>query len=192
MNRAIHIILLCLSVLALFMPYLSINFNGETLLSANGFDLMLSLPIESESEDFNFLLGMLDPRVAEFLSGQSRQWDLFLLGISLLSCISIGLSFVKDWAEKPVFATIYLVNIALIFTGKQVYLGLWEEQTAAFFKNLPEEMADMIPKNMVLPEFGTAWWAVLFINSIGIIWMIWRLIEIRRDQQLTIYKGPQN
>jgi hypothetical protein len=50
----------------------------------------------------------------------------------------------------------------------------------------------MIPKNMVLPEFGTAWWAVLFINSIGIIWMIWRILENRRDKQLPIYANSEN
>lgn len=192
MNRSIHVILLSLSVLALFMPYVSINFSGETLLTASGIDLMLSLPIESDSEDFNFLLGMLDSRVAEFLSGKTRQWDLFLLVIGLFSAIAIGLSFVKDWAEKPLFAIVYMINLALIFIGKQVYLDLWEKQTTEFFKNLPEEMAGMIPKNMVLPEFGTAWWAVLFINGLGLIWMFWRILENRRDKQLPIYVSSEN
>jgi hypothetical protein len=192
MNRSIHLILLFLTILALFVPYLSINFNGETLLCANGIDLMLSLPIESDSEDLNFLLGLLDSRVTDFLSGKARQPDLFLLGIALFSCIAIGLSFLKDWAEKPLFATIYLVNIALIFAGKQFYLNLWQKQTANFFNNLPEEMADMIPQNMVFPEFGIGWWAVLFINGLGLIWMIWRVMENRRDKQLPIYINPEN
>jgi len=191
MNRSIHIILLGTSLLALLLPYLSINFNGETLLTARGIDLMLSLPIESDSEDLNLLLSMIDPRVAAFLSGKTRQWDLFLLAIAAFSILALGLSFVKDWAERPIFAVIYMVNLVFIFVGKQVYLELWQEQTTAFYKNLPEEMIGMIPKNMVFPEFGSAWWAVLFINSIGIIWMIWRFLENKRDKQLPLYEGGQ-
>jgi hypothetical protein len=189
MNRSVHLILLGLTVLALFMPYLSLNFNGETLIVASGFDLMFSLPLKSESEDFNFLLGLLDSRVADFLMGKTRDLDYILLGLFVFTCASMGLSYVRSWSEKPLFAIIYLINITLIFVGRQVYLDLWQKHTAAFFENIPEEMAEMIPKNMAFPEFGVSWWAILLINCCGMVWMIWRWMEIRRDKQLPLYEN---
>jgi hypothetical protein len=192
MHRSIHIILLIITLLALFMPYISIVFDGQTFVTASGIDLMFALPIKSDNEEVNMWLGVLPSRVADFLSGKTRQWDLFLIGIALFSCVSISLCFVKNWSEKPIFAIIYLVNLFLIFLNKLVYLELWQEQTTAFFKTLPEEIVDMVPKDMVFLEFASAWWAILFINSIGIIWMIWRLIEIKRDRQLTIYQVSEN